>query len=249
MTATIRDLEKQLRTLQLTETATQLPELISEAERKDVSYQEFIGSLLTHEQQRREEKQIQLYMKWAAFPYHKTVDEFDVSEQTGLSQKQLNQLKELVWLDQLYNLILLRPPGVGKTHLSVGLGIEALNRGYQVSFVTMGGLVHILKTASITRNSQTKKKRILKSDLVIIDDLMYMAINQQEATLFFHLITELYDQTTLIFTSNKGPDDWGELLGDPGMTTAILDRILHRAEVIHLDGDSYRMKYRKTVFG
>ena len=87
-----------------------------------------------------------------------------------------------------------------------------------------------------------------KADLVIIDDLMFMAINQNEANLFFHLINDLYNNASIILTSNKAPKEWGELLGDPAITTAILDRILHRAEIIHLNGDSYRMKYRSTIF-
>ncbi|WP_373894683.1 IS21-like element helper ATPase IstB [Virgibacillus sp. CBA3643] len=242
-------LEQQLRSLRMAETAGRLPELITEAERRDVSYHEFLESILNFEQKRREEKQIERFMKWAAFPYHKTLEEFDVREQASLSQKQLNQLKELTWMEQLYNIIFLGPPGSGKTHLSIGLGMEAINRGYQVSFLPMGELIHILKTTEIIRKSQMRKRRILKSDLVIIDDLMYMAMNQNEANLFFQLINELYDQSSLIFTSNKGPNDWGDLLGDPSITTAILDRILHRAEVVHLDGDSYRMKHRKSIFG
>jgi DNA replication protein DnaC len=92
-------------------------------------------------------------------------------------------------------------------------------------------------------------KRIVSSDLVIIDDLMFMAMDSAEANMFFQLINKLYGQTSVIITSNKGPEDWGELLGDPAITTAILDRIIHKCEVIHLNGDSYRVKYRKTIFG
>ena len=111
-------------------------------------------------------------------------------------------------------------------------------------FITMGELIQTLKTEEISRKSQTKLKRIRKADLVIIDDLMFMAINQNEANLFFHLINDLYNNASIILTSNKAPKEWGELLGDPAITTALLDRILHRAEIIHLNGDSYRMKYR-----
>lgn len=187
-------------------------------------------------------------MKWATFPYHKTLEEFSLHEQKSLSKKQFKQLKELLWIEQLYNLILLGPPGVGKTHLAIGLGIEAINRGYKVIFTTMGELVHTLKTEEITRKSQTRMNRIRKADLLIVDDLMFMAMNQNEANLFFHLINDLYNSASIILTSNRAPKEWGELLGDPAITTAILDRIMHRVEIIHLNGDSYRMKYRSTIF-
>lgn len=113
----------------------------------------------------------------------------------------------------------------------------------------MGQLIHVLKTEEVTRKSQTKMKRIRASNLVIIDDLMFMAMDTREANLFFHLINDLYDKSSIILTSNKGPNEWGELLGDPAITTAILDRILHRAEVIHFrEDDSYRMKHHSTIF-
>ena len=166
-----------------------------------------------------------------------------------LSKKQLTQLRELIWLEQAYNLILLGPPGVGKTCLSIGLGIEAVSRGYRVTFVQMDELIRLLKTEEISRNSGAKIKRIVGSDLVIIDDLMFMAIDRHEANLFFQLINKLYGQASVIITSNKGPEDWGDILGDPAITTAILDRLIHKSEVIHLTGDSYRLKHRQTIFG
>src|SRR5690625_3939255 len=150
-----------------------------------------------------------------------------------MSKRQFNQLKELLWIEQLYNLILLGPPGVGKTHLAIGLGIQAINRGFKVIFSSMGKLIQTLKTEEITRKSQTRMKRIRGADLVIIDDLMFMAMNQQEANLFFHLINDLYNNASIILTSNKAPKQWGELLEDPAITTAILDRLVHRSEIIH----------------
>ncbi|MBB6447845.1 ATP-binding protein, partial [Bacillus benzoevorans] len=139
--------------------------------------------------------------------------------------------------------------GVGKTHIAIGLGLEAIQNGYKAIFSTMGELIHVLKTQEYLSKSKTQLKRIMESDLVIIDDLMYMAMDQREANLFFHLINGLYERSSIILTSNKGPDQWGELMGDQGITTAILDRLLHRVEVIHLNEDSYRLKHRSTIFG
>src|SRR5690606_24248107 len=188
-------------------------------------YQEFLQELLMHEVKKREEKNVEKRLKWAKFPYLKTLDEFNVEEQTSLSTRQLSQLKELNWLEQQYNLILLGPPGSGKTHISIGLGIEAIQNGYKVAFSTMGELVHLLKTEEYIRKSQIQLKRIKDSDMVIIDDLMYMAMDQREANLLFHLINYLYERSSIILTSNKGPEEWGELIGDQGITTAILDRL------------------------
>lgn len=154
----------------------------------------------------------------------------------------------MAWLDQLYNLILLGPTGVGKTHLAIGIGIKAIQEGYKVAFISMGELIQVLKTEEMTRKSRLRLKRIREANLVILDDLMFMAIDRREANLLFHLINELYNQSSILLTSNKGPGDWGELLGDPALTAAILDRLIHRSEVIQLGGDSYRMKYRSTIF-
>ncbi|NLJ19116.1 IS21-like element helper ATPase IstB [Globicatella sulfidifaciens] len=240
--------QERLKTLRLSESAHYLPTLVQEAESNDMSYLSFLNSMLEYEQKRREEKLLERRLKWAAFPSHKTLDEFNLEEQQSLSKKQLNQLKELTWVEQLYNIILLGPPGVGKTHLAIGLGMEAIHQGYKVMFISMGELIHTLKTEDISRKSQTRMNRIRKADLVIIDDLMFMAMDQHEANLFFHLINDLYTKLSIILTSNKAPKEWGELLGDPAITTAILDRIIHRAEIIHLSGDSYRMKHRKSIF-
>jgi len=120
---------------------------------------------------------------------------------------------------------------------------------YILAVNVLAGLTLTLKTQEISSTSRTSIKRIIESDLVILDDLMFMAMEKNEANLFFQLINKLYGQTSLIITSNKGPEDWGELLGDPAITTAILDRLIHKCEIINIhDNDSYRMKHRERIF-
>lgn len=249
MAASADELKQCMSALNLTEAAHILEESLLDAQTKDWSCGQFLHHILRHEMRRREEKQRLKRLKWAAFPFVKSLDEFRLEEQQSLSKRHMEQLREMLWLEHTYNLVLLGPPGVGKTHLSVGLGLEALERGYRVSFVSMDNLVHLMKTQEIARTSQTRMKRILQSDLVIIDDLMFMAMDKGESNLFFQFVNRLYGQTSIILTSNKGPEDWGELLGDPAITTAILDRILYKSEVIKLDGDSFRLKHRETIFG
>lgn len=249
MSASSAEIKQWMGGLNLTEAAQILEDSLHKAQAKDWTCGQFLQHLLKHEMTRREEKQQAKRLKWAAFPYIQRLDEFRLEEQQSLSKRQLTQLRELLWLEQTYNLILLGPPGTGKTCLSVGLGIEALEKGYRVSFIGMDALIHLLKTQEIARTSQTRLKRILGSDLVIIDDLMFMAMEKRESNLFFQFVNKLYGQASIILTSNKGPEEWGELLGDPAITTAILDRILHRSEIIQLNGDSFRLKHRETIFG
>lgn len=248
MNYSVEDLQGQFQRLRMTETSKELPAFLRKAESNSWTYQEFLRELLTYEEKRREEKMIDRHLKMAKFPYQKTLEEFDLKEQPSISERQLRQLRELLWLEESFNLIFLGPPGVGKTHIAIGLGLEAIFKGHRVSFISMGELIPLLKTEEYLRKSQLQMKKIRDADLVIIDDLMYMAMDQNEANLFFHLVNHLYERSSIILTSNKGPEEWGELLGDQGITTAILDRLLHRSEVLHLDGDSHRIKHRQTLF-
>ncbi|WP_114571399.1 IS21-like element helper ATPase IstB [Exiguobacterium flavidum] len=243
-------LQDKCRTLRLAETAKELPRLLREAELKGWTYHELVHEILTYELDCREQKNIERLMKWADFPEQKTFESYDIREQNALGEKNLNVLKELNWVGEFFTLILMGPTGVGKTHLSIALGIHAISNGHQVSFVSMTHLIYILKTRDHLRKSETRYKRIVDSDLIIIDDVMYMTYDPQEAHLFFQFIYDMYDHAAFILTSNKGPNEWGKFLGDPTLTTAILDRLLHRSEIITFgeETDSIRMKYRKTLF-
>lgn len=243
-------LQDKCRTLRLAETAKELPAFLREAESKNWTYHELVHELLSYEINCREIKNTEKRMKWADFPDKLTFDTYDLKEQSAVGEKQLNILKELNWIEEYFTLIMMGPTGAGKTHLSIALGIHAVERGYQVSFTSMNQLMYILKTREFINKSKIRYNRIIGSDLIIIDDVMYMTYESQEANLFFQFIYDIYDKAAFILTSNKGPGEWGKFLGDPTLTTAILDRLLHRSEILTFDkeADSIRMKYRKALF-
>jgi DNA replication protein DnaC len=181
-------------------------------------------------------------------PLSYNLDLYDFSVSNGLEKQQLNQLRELLWLEQTFNIILMGPSGTGKTFIAAGMCFDAVDKGYRAYFKTMEDLVKVLKMKDITRTAAAQYKRIIKAHLLVIDDIMMFPITPQDAVAFFNLINELHDKTSLIITTNKSPKEWAEVLKDDVLTTALLDRILHRCEIIKLTGKSYRMEHRKTIF-
>jgi DNA replication protein DnaC len=239
-------IKESLQTLNLKNASLNLESFVKKAETNQSTYAEFLQDILTSEVQFRTDRAKTKRIKEAGFPYIKTIEDFDISFQSAITKQQLKQLAEFTWIEQLYNLMFFGPPGVGKTHLSIALAHKAATEGYRVVFTTMTSLIHTLRTEEISRAGKAKASRIRKAHLVVIDEVGYLPIERTDANLFFQLISELYEQASIILTSNKGFEEWSELLGDPALTTAILDRLTFKCDVITMNGKSYRLENRKS---
>lgn len=232
--------------LGLTHTRDDLETIIHEAEKSQSSYVEFIQDVLGGEIKYRQNKAKEKRIKEAGFPYKKYLKDFDLDFCQSITRKQLNQLSELTWVDGIYNLILSGPPGVGKTHLAIALAYHACEEGYKVSYTSMQSLMQVLRTCEVDRRSRTKMNRILKSNLLVVDEVGYLPITSVEGNLFFQLISQLQEQTSIIITTNKGFEEWAEFLDDAALATAILDRLSYRCDRIQMSGKSYRLENRKS---
>lgn len=213
-----------------------------------LSNEDYLLEMLRAEQASRELRATKERLRQARLPAFKSFEEFDTDFQKGVTREQLDLLAKLEWIDGLYNLILIGPPGTGKTHIALAIGNKAAEDGYNVAFYTMDGLIHILKTREISLKSQARLRWIKKCQLLIIDEMGYLPVSRNEANFFFSLISELYENTSVVITSNKGFDGWAEILGDAVLATALLDRLTHRCQILNFSDESYRLANRKQIF-
>jgi len=222
-----------------------LADVLSQAEDGVYTTRELLLTLLEAEVNGRNERNRLRNRAAAHFPPNtKGLEEFDPSElESGITQSQLNQLAELGWVDTFGNLIFAGPPGLGKTMIAAGLGELAINEGYTVCFEKMENLVNILDRADLERRAGFRLKYIKKAQIIIIDEVGYTPINRTQANKFFTLISDVYERSSVIITTNKAIPEWAEMMGDPILTTAILDRLLHHSRCFSFEGDSYRLKH------
>jgi len=225
-----------------------LDPIIMEAETEQMSYIDYTIKLLTLEATHREAKDLVRRSKAARLPPMHDLDQYDYAVNNGVSKTMLMQLRELNWIEQLFNIILMGPSGTGKTCIAAGLCHEAVKKGYRAYFRTMEEIASILKMKDITRTAAADYKRLCRAHLVVIDDIMMFPVEKEVAVSLFHFINQLFEKTSFIITTNKAPKQWAQMLDDEVPAAALLDRLLYRCEVIKLIGLSYRMENRKRIF-
>jgi DNA replication protein DnaC len=213
----------------------------------DMTPLETLTTFLDYQYQYKQTQAVAMRVRNARFPRIKTFKEYDFNQQDGVTAEQMNLLCDFVWLEQAFNVCFLGSPGVGKTHLATALGYAAAHAGYSVCFVTLEGLVRVLKTAEISKPSSSRLTQLRRASLVIIDEMGFMPVSKTEAHLLFSFISACYENKSLVITSNKGFDDWADFLGDQVIATAILDRLIFKCEIFNLTGEGYRIRHRQTI--
>lgn len=240
-------MQPQLKQLGLTQLEQALPALFETARQEHWTYEQFLQHALAAEVEGRDRRAVERRMTAAHLPVVKTLEAFDFSFQPSLSERLVWELADLSFVKTTTNVIFLGPPGVGKTHLSIALSVKALAAGYSVLFTTLTHLAEALETASYPRLMRQRLRRYIMPSVLIIDEVGYMKLSPEQAHHFFELVTARYEHGSILLTSNTSFADWGSLLGDEVLATALLDRLLHHAEVIAINGRSFRMKDRQEA--
>jgi len=238
-------LTKNLKNLKLSGVVKTVEVRNEQAIKEKLSYMEFLELLIEDELTNRKDNSYKKRFQKAHFPFTKTVEEYDFNFQPTLNHQEIYNLATCEFIRKKENIVFIGPPGTGKTHLSVSIGIKALQQGYKVIFTTVSDMMSALFESKADNSYAQKLKYYLSCDLLILDELGFRKLNEQIVDQFYEIVSQRYEKGSLIITSNKTFDEWGHIFWDSILVSAILDRIVHHCHLVLIKGESFRMKEQK----
>ena len=240
-------LERHLTRLKLVSTRERLDTLLESGAKGEMSFLEFLDHVIKEEVQSKDQKRARMRIQMAKFPLDRRLEDYDFSLQPSLDRRLVAEVETGRYLANATNVLLLGPPGVGKTHLAIGLGRKAIELGHSCRFIHAVDLAHQLGMASAHGALEDALALFARPHLLIVDELGYLPMERQVGHLLFHLVRKRYEKGSLLLTSNQPIGALGEMLADEVVATAILDRLLHHSHVVTIKGESYRLKEKRRA--